>query len=71
MPPLRVSDAMATRTWNELDEISQRGRVFSQSFPGTAASDLWRSEFASTHRFENEHRDKEAEPSTAARLTKP
>jgi len=40
---------MAPRTWNELDEISQRGRVFSQSFPGTTASDVWRAGFASAH----------------------
>lgn len=40
---------MTGRTFDDLDELCGRGRVFSEMFPGTAASDAWRAAFAAAH----------------------
>lgn len=49
MSGLGVTVPQASRLWDDLDEICQRGRVFYEMFPGTAASDAWRVAFAATH----------------------
>jgi hypothetical protein len=40
---------MATSTFDDLDDLGLRGRVFYEVFPGTAASDAWRAAFVATH----------------------
>jgi hypothetical protein len=40
---------MAPHTFNDLDDLGLRGRVFYEMFPGTAASDAWRAAFAAAH----------------------
>jgi hypothetical protein len=40
---------MATYTFDDLDDLGLRGRVFYEMFPGTAASDAWRASFAAAH----------------------
>jgi hypothetical protein len=40
---------MATYTFDHLDDLGLRGRVFYEMFPGTAASDAWRASFAAAH----------------------
>jgi len=40
---------MTNELLRNLDEICARGRVFSETFPGTAASDEWRAAFIRTH----------------------
>lgn len=37
------------QTFGNLDELTQRGRVFYEMFPGTAASDVWREAFDAVH----------------------
>ena len=36
---------MVTQTFDDLDDLGLRGRVFYEMFPGTAASDAWRAAF--------------------------
>ena len=40
---------MATHTFDDLDDLGLRGRVFYEMFPGTAASDAWRAVFTAAH----------------------
>lgn len=40
---------MAAHTFDDLDDLGLRGRVFSEMFPGTAASDAWRAAFVAAH----------------------
>jgi hypothetical protein len=40
---------MTAYTFDDLDELGLRGRVFSEMFPGTAASDAWRAAFIAAH----------------------
>ena len=40
---------MAPHTFDDLDDLGLRGRVFYEMFPGTAASDAWRAAFAAAH----------------------
>ena len=40
---------MAADTFDDLDDLGLRGRVFSEMFPGTAASDAWRAAFVAAH----------------------
>jgi hypothetical protein len=47
LPPL--SGMVIRRTFDDLDDLCQRGRVFSEMFPGTPASDAWCTAFAKTH----------------------
>ncbi len=40
---------MDTQTFDDLGELWQRGRMFSEMFPGTAAGDAWRAAFDAAH----------------------
>lgn len=40
---------MAAHTFDDLDDLGLRGRVFYEMFPGTAASDAWRAAFIAAH----------------------
>lgn len=40
---------MLTQEFRDLDELARRGRVFYETFPGTAASDVWSAAFAAAH----------------------
>jgi hypothetical protein len=40
---------MATRTFDDLDDLGLPGRVFHALLPGTAASDVWRAACLAAH----------------------
>lgn len=49
---------MDRRPFDDLDERCQRGRVFYETFPGTAASDVWRAAFNAAHPRTDESTDR-------------